>query len=97
MEIENSKHNSLDRLLFGLGIRYVGRKTAKILARRYKNLYNLFDATEEELINIPDVGDRIASSVYEYFHNLENGHFYLRYFVLDFFFGKGRKRLGQVC
>lgn len=71
-EIENSKHNSLDRLLFGLGIRYVGRKTAKILARRYKNIYNLFNASLEELIDISDVGDRIAGSVYEYFHNESN-------------------------
>ena len=71
-EIENSKRNSLDRLIFGLGIRYVGRKTAKILAKKYKNLYNLFDATLPELTNIYDVGDRIASSVYEYFHNDDN-------------------------
>ena len=71
-EIENSKHNSLERLIFGLGIRYVGRKTAKILAKTYKNLYKLFDATLDELINIPDVGDKIASSVYEYFNNFDN-------------------------
>ena len=71
-EIENSKHNSLERLIFGLGIRYVGRKTAKILARYYKNLYKLFDATLDELINIPDVGDKIAASVYEYFNDFDN-------------------------
>ena len=71
-EINNSKHNSLERLIFGLGIRYVGRKTAKILAKTYKNLYNLFDASLEELINIPDVGDKIAGSVYEYFNNFDN-------------------------
>ena len=71
-EIDNSKHNSLERLIFGLGIRYVGRKTAKILAKYYKNLYKLFDATYDELNNIPDIGDKIASSVYEYFHNPEN-------------------------
>ena len=71
-EINNSKHNSLERLIFGLGIRYVGRKTAKILAKFYKNLYKLFDATLEELINIPDVGEKIAGSVYEYFNNFDN-------------------------
>lgn len=71
-EIENSKHNSLERLIFGLGIRYVGRKTAKILAKKYHNLYNLFDATLDELTNIYDVGERIAGSVYEYFHNENN-------------------------
>ena len=72
LEIENSKHNSLEKLLFGLGIRYVGRKTAKILAKYYKNIYKLFDATKEELIGIEDIGDRIANSVYEYFHDEKN-------------------------
>ena len=71
-EINNSKNNSLDKLIFGLGIRYVGRKTAKILAKKYKNLYNLFDTTYEELKDIYDIGARIASSVYEYFHNSDN-------------------------
>ena len=71
-EIENSKHNSLEKLLFGLGIRYVGKKTAKILAKKYQNLYRLFDAEYDELVNIPDVGDKIAGSVYEYFRNPDN-------------------------
>ena len=71
-EIENSKHNSLERLLFGLGIRYVGKKTAKILAKYYKNINNLFEASYEELENISDIGDKIAGSVYEYFHNDDN-------------------------
>ena len=72
IEIENSKHNSLERLIFGLGIRYVGRKTAKILAKTYKNLYKIFDASLEELIAIDDVGDKIAGSVYEYFKDSNN-------------------------
>lgn len=71
-EIENSKHNSLDRLIFGLGIRYVGRKTAKILAKYYKNIYKLFDASYEELESIQDVGEKIAGSVYEYFQDENN-------------------------
>ena len=65
-EIENSKHNSLERLLFGLGIRYVGKKTAKILAKYYKEMDKLFEATYEELESIPDIGEKIASSVYQY-------------------------------
>lgn len=68
-EIENSKTNSLERLLFGLGIRYVGKKTAKILAVNYQNIDNIFKAPYEELVNINDVGEVIAKSVYEYFHN----------------------------
>ena len=67
--IEDSKKNSLERLLFGLGIPHVGAKTAKILARKYKELENLMVATEEELTTIPDIGEIIAKSVIEYFND----------------------------
>lgn len=67
--IENSKSNSLERLLFGLGIRYVGSKTAKILARNYENIDNLMLAQYEDLINIKDIGEVIAKSVVDYFKN----------------------------
>ena len=70
--IEKSKENSLERLLFALGIRHVGSKTAKILARNFKNIDNLSNATYEELSNINDIGDIIAKSVVEYFQNEEN-------------------------
>ena len=70
--IENSKNNSLERLLFGIGIRYVGKKTAKILAKYYKDMDNLVNATYEELISIPDIGDIIAKSVVDYFNNKSN-------------------------
>lgn len=65
--IENSKNNSLERLIFGLGIRHVGKKTATILARYYDNIDNLISAKEEDLCAITDIGDVIAKSVYEYF------------------------------
>ena len=65
--IEKSKENSLEKLLFGLGIRYVGSKTAKILARYYGNIDNLLAATYEELLDIKDVGEVIAKSIVEYF------------------------------
>ena len=71
-EIENSKKNSLERLIFGLGIRYVGKKTAKILARNYKSMDNLMVATYEQLKNIQDVGEKIAESVYNYFQDKDN-------------------------
>lgn len=72
LEIENSKNNSLEKLLFGLGIRYVGKKTAKILAKTYKNIENLFKASYDELNNIPEIGEKIAKSVYDYFKNEDN-------------------------
>ena len=70
--IEKSKENSLERLLFALGIRHVGAKTAKILARNYKNIDAIMNTTYEELSKINDIGDIIAKSVVEYFQNEEN-------------------------
>lgn len=67
--IEKSKQNSLERLLFGLGIRYVGSKTAKILAKKYLNIDNLMQASYDDLMNVKDVGEAIAKSVVEYFEN----------------------------
>lgn len=70
--IEKSKENSLERLLFALGIRHVGAKTAKILARNFKNIDTLINTTYEELSEINDIGDIIAKSVVDYFQNEEN-------------------------
>lgn len=70
--IEKSKENSLEKLLFGLGISHVGSKTAKILASYYHNIDNLMNASYEELNKIPDIGDIIAKSVKEYFTNPKN-------------------------
>lgn len=70
--IENSKKNSLERLIFGLGIPNVGEKTAKILAKQYKTLDNFMSATEEELSSIYDIGEIIAKSITEYFNNEAN-------------------------
>lgn len=70
--IETSKSNSLERLLFGLGIRYVGKKTGLILAQSYKTLDNLMYATYEDLKEIPDIGVIIAESVVEYFQDEKN-------------------------
>ncbi len=70
--IEESKNNSLEKLLFALGISQVGEKTAKLLARYYKTLDKLMNATIEELTNIPDVGGIIANSIVEYFSNDKN-------------------------
>lgn len=70
--IENSKNNSLERLLFGLGIRQVGEKTAKILAKRYKTMDNLISSTKEDLSNIRDIGGIIADSIVDYFKDENN-------------------------
>lgn len=70
--IEKSKENSLERLIYGLGIKHVGKKTAKILAKRYKTLDNLMNAELDELSGVDDIGGIIAKSVYEYFKNPDN-------------------------
>lgn len=70
--IEISKSESLEKLLFGLGINHVGSKTAKILASRFHNIDNLMNAEVGELTIIDDIGEIIAKSVYNYFHDIKN-------------------------
>lgn len=70
--VENSKSNSLERLIFALGINGIGEKNAKILAKKYKNIDNLMKASYEELNNIRDIGPVLAKSIFEFFNNEEN-------------------------
>ena len=70
--IENSKFNSLERLIFGLGIRQVGSKTAKILAKHYLDLDNLINTSKEELASIKDIGNVIAENILKYFSDEKN-------------------------
>lgn len=70
--IEQSKESSLERLLFALGIRYVGSKTAKILAQQFKNIDHLMQQDFESLRSIKDIGDVIAKSIVTYFKQDKN-------------------------
>ena len=70
--IINSKNNSLEKLLFGLGIRNVGVKTAKALTRNYKNIDNLINASIEELESINDIATVIVCCIKEYFNNKDS-------------------------
>ena len=65
--IENSKQQDLSRLIYALGIRQVGVKTGKVLARHFGTLDNLMAAAREELVEISDVGEITASFIYEWF------------------------------
>ncbi|PGZ02036.1 DNA ligase (NAD(+)) LigA [Bacillus cereus] len=67
--IENSKENSLERLLFGLGIRHVGAKAARTFAEHFETMDALVKATEEELKAINEIGEKMAQSVVTYFDN----------------------------
>ena len=70
--IENSKKNSLERLINGLGIRQVGEKAAKILAARFKTMDNLVNASFEELSEIKDIGPITAEYIMDYFKEEDN-------------------------
>ncbi len=70
--VEISKQIPFERVLFALGIRYVGETVAKKLAKHYKNIEGLANATEEELINVDEIGDVIAKSVIGFFTSEEN-------------------------
>lgn len=67
--IENSKKNSLEKLLFGLGIRHVGAGAAKVLAEHFETIDRLMEATEEQLLEVPDVGEKMVESIHMYFDN----------------------------
>lgn len=67
--IEESKENSLEKLLFGLGIRHVGVKAASILAEEFGTLDALMEADAEKLVTIHEIGDKVADSITTYFAN----------------------------
>ncbi len=70
--VEKSKENPFERVLFAIGIRYVGETVAKKLAKRFKSIDNLAKATYDELVNTDEIGEVIAISVQNYF--LDENH-----------------------
>ncbi|MBR1377083.1 MAG: NAD-dependent DNA ligase LigA [Bacilli bacterium] len=70
--INRSKDNSLERLLCALGIKNVGKRTAKMLAAKYKTMDDFMNASYEELVNIKDIGETIAKSIRDYFDDEKN-------------------------
>jgi len=71
-EIEKSKENELYRLIYGLGIRLVGEYTAKLLASHYKSLDALIEAKKDEFIEIKEIGEKVAESIYVFFKEERN-------------------------
>lgn len=69
--IDRSKENSMERLLFGLGIRHVGEKAAKLLAETFESMDALMDAKEEEITAIHEIGGKMADSIVTYFESDE--------------------------
>ena len=70
--IERSKGRPLARVIFALGILHVGSEMAEVLASRFGSIHRLAEATEEELVEIPSVGPRIAQSILSYFQDRDN-------------------------
>ncbi|WP_312096059.1 NAD-dependent DNA ligase LigA [Niallia sp.] len=69
--IEKSKQNSLERLLFGLGIRHVGAKAAKTIAMEFKHMDQLMVATKEDLTAVNEIGEKMADSIVTFFEQEE--------------------------
>lgn len=72
LAIEESKQNSVERLIFGLGIPGIGAKNAKLLASMFKDIHTLSNATYEDLVSIRDIGDILAKNIVNYFANPSN-------------------------
>lgn len=72
--IEASKENSLEKLLFGLGIRHIGAKAAQILANHFETMEAIQQATYEELVTIDEIGEKMADAVVQYFREEKVTH-----------------------
>lgn len=70
--IEKSKSRSLEKLIYALGVKFVGEESAKDLAKHFKTLDALMKSSVEELMAIDGIGDRIAQSIVHFFHNKQN-------------------------
>jgi DNA ligase (NAD+) len=71
-EIADSRHLGFSRLLFGIGIRHVGERTAELLAEHFGSMERLADAPEEELQQVSEVGPKLAESIKHFFHEQQN-------------------------
>src|SRR6266700_1403644 len=71
-EIEASKKNSLERLIYALGIQFVGERTGQLLAEHFSSLEELAAAKEEQLVGVPEVGPKVAASIVEFFSEAAN-------------------------
>ncbi len=72
--IENSKKVPFERVLYALGIRHLGETMAKKLAQHFENIDRLKEASEEELVAVDEVGEKMANSIHTYFNNPGNAH-----------------------
>ncbi|MDE3234619.1 MAG: NAD-dependent DNA ligase LigA [Bacteroidota bacterium] len=93
--IEASKQQPLHRLIYALGIRYVGETTAKTLANSVDQLLVLADMSEEQLQQLEDVGVKVAKSIRQFFHNKENLHMLRQLEQLGLQFKNEKKEMAE--
>ncbi len=70
--VEESKHRDLDRVIYALGIPNVGKVTAKMLAQQVNEIFEFFNWEVEDYMKLPDIGPKVAKSIYDFFHNESN-------------------------
>lgn len=70
--IEESKNKDLDKILYGLGIKHIGSKVAKLISNKFRSIDNIINSNIEDFLNIYEIGDKIALSIYNYFKNENN-------------------------
>ncbi|MBR5498699.1 MAG: NAD-dependent DNA ligase LigA [Bacteroidales bacterium] len=95
--LQESKKVTFDRVLYAIGIRYVGETTAKSVAKHFGNIDNIANATLEDLLNVDDVGQVIAESIYDYFKDESNKEITSRLKAagLQFEMGKAAEKLSN--
>ena len=95
--LQESRKVTFNRVLYALGIRYVGETTAKSVARHFGNIDNIANATLDDLLNVDDVGQVIAESIYDYFKDESNQEVITRLKAagLQFEMGKTQEKLSS--
>jgi DNA ligase (NAD+) len=93
--IENSKKQPLNRLIYALGIRYVGETTAKTLANSVSNLLDFKNLNDEDLQQLEDIGVKVAQSVCEFFHNQQNIEILEKLQLLGLQFNNEKKKVSS--
>lgn len=94
--IEKSKHTTLDRFIFALGIEGIGKKTAKDIVKRFRTLENLSNASKAELGAVDGIGDILADNIFEYFRDSNNADFVDRLIKSGIVFEEKQERDGVL-